>query len=302
MEGKGMRLALLGYYHETNTFAVKPTDDAAFEFLRGDEIAREHEHATSSLAGFLSLGRETGVEIVPLMFAIAGPSGRSPPTPSSGLPRTAGAAARSAALGRRPARPARRGGRRGVPDADGEIAARVRALVGPDIPIGMALDMHANLSRALIDNTTPPSSTAPTRTSTRGRARASAPRSSCAPCAARSARCRRSRRRRWSSTSSNSSPARSRCVADARGRGRCWRGRACSRPRVRCRAIPYADVAEMGMAFLAVADGDAALAREAARWLARRAWDRRAAFVGDTPSPEEALRARRCRAARARSC
>src|SRR3712207_7442395 len=31
--------------------------------------------------------------------------------------------------------------------------------------------------------------------------------------------------------------------------------------------------------------------REAARWLARRAWDRRAEYAGDTPAPEETLRA-----------
>jgi microcystin degradation protein MlrC len=37
---------------------------------------------------------------------------------------------------------------------DGEIAARVRAVVGPDIPIGMAPDMHANLSQKLVDNVT----------------------------------------------------------------------------------------------------------------------------------------------------
>jgi microcystin degradation protein MlrC len=53
---------------------------------------------------------------------------------------------------------------------------------------------------------------------------------------------------------------------------------------------PYADVAEMGMSFLAVHDGDTGAARDAARWMAQRAWERRAAFVGDIPSPEEALR------------
>jgi len=54
---------------------------------------------------------------------------------------------------------------------------------------------------------------------------------------------------------------------------------------------PYADVADMGMAFLAVHDGDPAAARDAARWLAHRAWERRADFVGDAPSPTEALKA-----------
>jgi microcystin degradation protein MlrC len=54
---------------------------------------------------------------------------------------------------------------------------------------------------------------------------------------------------------------------------------------------PYADVAEMGMAFLAISDGDETGARDAARWMARRAWERRADFVADTPTPDDALRA-----------
>jgi microcystin degradation protein MlrC len=53
---------------------------------------------------------------------------------------------------------------------------------------------------------------------------------------------------------------------------------------------PYADVPEMGMSFLAVHDGDPAAARDAARWLAERAWAQREALQGDTPSPEEAVR------------
>jgi microcystin degradation protein MlrC len=53
---------------------------------------------------------------------------------------------------------------------------------------------------------------------------------------------------------------------------------------------PYADVPEMGMSFVAVHDGDRDAARAAARWLAGRAWERRAEFVGDTPAPDDALR------------
>jgi microcystin degradation protein MlrC len=52
----------------------------------------------------------------------------------------------------------------------------------------------------------------------------------------------------------------------------------------------YADVEEMGASFLAVTDGDLETARDAARWMARRAWARREAFVASAPSPEEALR------------
>jgi microcystin degradation protein MlrC len=52
----------------------------------------------------------------------------------------------------------------------------------------------------------------------------------------------------------------------------------------------YADVEEMGASFVAVADGDMAAAKEAARWMARRAWGRREQFVADAPAPEEALK------------
>ncbi|MGN6565500.1 MAG: MlrC C-terminal domain-containing protein, partial [Thermomicrobiales bacterium] len=46
---------------------------------------------------------------------------------------------------------------------------------------------------------------------------------------------------------------------------------------------------EMGMSFLAVADGDAGLAREMAQKMARRAWEIREQLDVKTPSPREAL-------------
>jgi len=68
---------------------------------------------------------------------------------------------------------------------------------------------------------------------------------------------------------------------------------AMARPRILSASLSlsyqYADVAEMGASFLAVADGDLLAARDAARWMARRAWARRAEFVASAPSPEEAL-------------
>jgi microcystin degradation protein MlrC len=54
---------------------------------------------------------------------------------------------------------------------------------------------------------------------------------------------------------------------------------------------PWADVEEMGMSFLAVSDGDPSLARDAARWMAQRAWNRREDFVGREPRADDALRA-----------
>jgi microcystin degradation protein MlrC len=52
---------------------------------------------------------------------------------------------------------------------------------------------------------------------------------------------------------------------------------------------PYADVAEMGMAFLAIADGDAALAQETARALAHHAWEHRNEMRGAPTAPAAAM-------------
>jgi microcystin degradation protein MlrC len=52
---------------------------------------------------------------------------------------------------------------------------------------------------------------------------------------------------------------------------------------------PYADVPEMGMSFLAVADGDPHAARAAARTLGDFAWQRRAELQGQAASPTAAL-------------
>ena len=41
---------------------------------------------------------------------------------------------------------------------------------------------------------------------------------------------------------------------------------------------PYADVEQMGMAWVAIADGDLDAARDAARWMAGRAWSHREAL------------------------
>jgi microcystin degradation protein MlrC len=54
--------------------------------------------------------------------------------------------------------------------------------------------------------------------------------------------------------------------------------------------FPYADVDQMGVSFLVVTDGDARFAEQQAKWLARKAWDRRAALQNDSPSIEESIK------------
>src|SRR3954471_952751 len=42
----------------------------------------------------------------------------------------------------------------GYDDAEGDLLAHVRRLVGPDVPVGAELDLHANVSRQKLDNVT----------------------------------------------------------------------------------------------------------------------------------------------------
>src|SRR5579884_309767 len=73
-----MRLALLGFSHETNTFAPTPTDLEQFEasgIARGDEIVRRYAGSHSTVAGFLEASERFEFDLVPLIYAQTEPSG-----------------------------------------------------------------------------------------------------------------------------------------------------------------------------------------------------------------------------------
>lgn len=288
-----MRLATLGLSHETNTFAQLPATYERFAedgILRGEEIVRAYATSHATLAGYLEAGAWPDVEVVPLLFTQTNPIGT---ITSDAFERIVGEmldllrqrgpwdgillALHGAAVSEE------------YPDADGEIAARVRALVGPDVPIGLSIDMHANISRKMVEHVT---ATVVYRTNPhldpRPRAR------ECADIIVRTIRgeIRPMQALEMPPVAINivkqftgEEPMRS-LVSDVE--------EVLKRSGMLSASVaegyPYADVAEMGMSFVAVHDGDAAAAQDAAGWLARRAWDRRAEFVGDTPSAAEALR------------
>jgi microcystin degradation protein MlrC len=288
-----MRLAMLGFYHETNTFSVRPTTYANFErsgVLRGEEIVAKHGSARSTVAGYLSLGSEPGVEIVPLYFTQAEPMGL--------IARDAFARICDDSL----AMLREQGPWDGVllvlhgaavadgfPDADGEYAARARAIVGPDVPIGISLDLHGNATQRMIAQANVANfyRTNP-HLDARERGR---------ECAELIVRAVRGEIRPVMAL--EMPPLVVNIVKQFTGEEP-MRGvyadidAVMQRPGMLSASVvegyPYADVEEMGMAFLTVHDGDPDAARDAARWMARRSWERRTEFVGDTPSPEEALR------------
>jgi len=289
-----MRLAALGLAHETNTFASQVTDYASFEesgILRGDEIVRDYAESHATMAGFLEAREKLGVDVVPLLFTFTDPTGT---ITSDAFERICGEMLQmlrdggpwdGVLLGQHGAAVSE-----DYPDMDGEVAARVRALVGQHVPIGMAPDMHANLSQKMIEHTT---ATVVYRTNPH-----LDPRPRALECAEIIVRTIKGEIRPVQALEmppvvinivkqfTGEEPMLS-LVHDAEN--------VIQRPTMISASVaegyPYADVAEMGMAFLAISDGDEAAARDAARWMARRAWDKRAQFVADTPTPEAALRA-----------
>ena len=152
-----MRFALAGISHETNTFHSIKTEYKNFEesgmILKEKEIGKLYE-SPSTIGGFFQASRDYSFDLVPLMFATTGPLGTITSEtfeklineildkmknhgPFDGVLLDLHGAAVSEEF----------------EDMDGEITRRVRNLIGSDIPFGINLDMHANVSKEMVKNT-----------------------------------------------------------------------------------------------------------------------------------------------------
>ena len=284
-----MKLALLGIYHETNTFSRVKADYDAFNIYRGEEIIDEYRLAQTTNAGFLQISEDAQVDVIPLIFAITGPIGTitadafesiskemlsllNENGPWDGILLSLHGAAVSEKY----------------PDADGEIAERVRNLVGPDVKIGLSVDMHANLSQKMITNVD-------VATVYRTNPHLD-PKLRAFECAEmiRDSIDGKINPVMWLEippivinivkqfTDENPMKAVMENLDAALTMENIIHGSVSE-------GYPYADVEEMGMGFLAIADGNTDSARKASQWMAAEAWDIREQFLGDTPSIEEAL-------------
>lgn len=155
-----MRIILAGFQHETNTFAPDPADDAAFAhgggfppFSRGAEVIRALvPTANIPAAGFLVAAQAAGAEIAPVLWTAACPSG---PVAEDTYERIVA----EILEGIRAALPADgiyldlHGAMVAahVADGEGELLARVRALAGPAMPVAVSLDLHANVTRRMVE-------------------------------------------------------------------------------------------------------------------------------------------------------
>ena len=146
-----MRLAVAGLAHESNTFAACPTALEDFGVCQGQDLVDQYADTFHELAGFIAGAAEFGYDLHPLLAAGATPAG---PVTAAAYEELTGrilAGLRSAPrldgvlLGLHGAMVAE-----GFPQADAETVRRVRELMGPDFPIAVTHDYHANVPEQLV--------------------------------------------------------------------------------------------------------------------------------------------------------
>jgi microcystin degradation protein MlrC len=172
-----MRIAIAGFMHESNTFSAIRTDRAAFEaasFKFGDAVVAEWKDAHHEVGGFIEGAERFGYEIDPVVMACATPAGpvsddvlvevvdhiirkvqpRTRRLASSPLTLIHGRGARDEEGDIDGLLLALHGAMvcDGYPDGDGEVLHRLRQAFGPDFPIVVTLDFHANLSELMVRN------------------------------------------------------------------------------------------------------------------------------------------------------
>jgi len=156
------RIAVAGFRHETNTFAPHMAELADFEtgyswpaLTRGEALFPAIRGYNLGLSGFVERARGQGHELAPLLFASANPSAQVSEEAYETIvamifEELAKAGPVDAVyLGLHGAMVAAH-----VDDGEGELLQRLRQKVGPNLPIVVTLDYHANMSEGALEHAT----------------------------------------------------------------------------------------------------------------------------------------------------
>ncbi len=144
------RVLIAEFMHETNTFSIQATDEAAFRrgtFVTGDAIAPAYRGTRTAVGAGLEAAEALGWVPVCPVVAYANPSGR---VTDAAFDRVAGLIVEAARdldgvlLHLHGAMSTA-----GHDDGEGELLRRLRASIGPDIPVVVVLDLHATVTEAM---------------------------------------------------------------------------------------------------------------------------------------------------------
>lgn len=152
------RIALLGIYHETNTFSKQLTTLAEFRsgfWLEEGAITKEYRGAHHEISGIIDVIESSDeYELVPVFYAYATPSGMVTADALEGiLSRLWELYDKNGPYDGIFVVPHGAGVAENHPDMDGYWLQQLRARAGNEIPIVGTLDPHANVSQLMTDST-----------------------------------------------------------------------------------------------------------------------------------------------------
>jgi microcystin degradation protein MlrC len=152
-----MRLVIAQMKHETNTFSPVPTPIERFgragaRPLEGAAVRDAFQGTGTALGAFIDLARRAQADAV---YPIAGNAAPSAPVENDAYEAMAGRIVEAVAAGCDAVLLDLHGAMvtRSFDDGEGELLGRIRR-IAPEIPIGVALDMHTNLFPAMAKHST----------------------------------------------------------------------------------------------------------------------------------------------------
>ena len=153
------RIAIGGFQHETNTFAPSKASFEDFRragawpgLTRGPALIEAVAGVNLPIAGFIQRAREGGHDLLPLSWTQATPSAE---VTEAAYERIAGQILEDLeSLGHCDAVYLDLHGAmvaEHLEDGEGELLARVRRVIGPEPPLIASLDLHANVTPAMVE-------------------------------------------------------------------------------------------------------------------------------------------------------
>ncbi len=153
-----MRVAIAGLQHETNTFAPMPASyrdfvaaDAWPELTTGDAIVQNFPGKNLPISGFMQAALNDNWDLEPLLWASAEPSSYVTDEAFERIATDIGTRLENA--GRLDALYLDLHGAmvtQSFEDGEGELLQRLRKIVGTELPLVASLDLHANVTQAMI--------------------------------------------------------------------------------------------------------------------------------------------------------
>src|SRR4030081_3414141 len=154
------RIAVGGFLHETNTFApTKAVYDAFVQgggwppMAMGAKLLEKMRNINVGMAGFVPAAETEGWELVPTIWCAASPSAHVTTDAYERVAQAivdgikAAGAIDGVYLDLHGAMVAEH-----LDDGEGEILARVRQVIGKDLPLVVSLDLHANVTPQMVEH------------------------------------------------------------------------------------------------------------------------------------------------------